>query len=106
MTKKLPFTKAVRARLLKVRDAILAEPKLYNQGSFGVGARPKSCGTACCIAGWYCVFLPKSDPMKEGYDDRALTRDTGVWIELWSATGRQWPYPFNKQFMRARTAKQ
>lgn len=104
--KRLPFTKEIRARWRKVKAAILRDPQFYDQRAYGDGQRPRDCGSACCLAGWYAAFLPSNDPLKRSGDFLAVKRDVGLHHTITSSYGIDWPEPFATRYQRAASNKQ
>ncbi len=110
-------------RLRRVRAAILANPRLYNQNS--IQCADESCGTAACILGWANTLFPKTskrqrDAAKKSWNAedehyfsvlspdarRTLTCGTAALYltavqakRLW--TPDQWPNPFRDEESRA-----
>lgn len=99
--KALPFTPEIRARWRKVRAAILAEPKKYDQGEWGHGARP-TCSAPACLSGWFHHFTPKQRKRDQfgstiasdmpGFDTSTLTDGAAI----------GWPEPFYTQWHNER----
>ena len=96
-----------KALLLKVKEAILAEPKNYDQNNL--------CGTACCIAGHaVAIAKPKTWSRLNKEDDGALMADTaksllGLDNEQYYRIcnyAHSWPEPFDTKFGCATTSKQ
>jgi hypothetical protein len=105
------LTREAVAKLVQVRDAILAEPKLYDQSTFGNPHNP--CRSACCLAGWVMWF---DDPDKFKATVKTSWHSVSVWArrilgvetgdgELWRrglfCDGEDWPEPFGSQFGKA-----
>lgn len=93
--------------LLKVKEAILADPKTYDQENW--------CGTACCIAGHAVaiaqpsLYLGARDGMGGGaaivYDAANLALDLyGYEFDKLCASGDNWPEPFASEYCEADAA--
>jgi hypothetical protein len=109
--------------------AVLAEPKLYNQNTFGETTneeKPTICNTVCCAAGW-AVFLNNrslySKLMKiqladnntyPPWEDEALKAlgleevNTSSYNQVSSlfSSASSWPEPFCDDYQDATTPKQ
>lgn len=61
-------------RLRRVKEAILAEPELFNQAACGGGL----CGTPRCILGWAHSLFPASTPKQRARVARAAEEYNGT----------------------------
>lgn len=102
--------------LLKVKAAILAEPRAFNMSQWSLPAPDAPCGTACCIAGWAKVLDmglktpgeaskilddPESgnDRFSEGTDSLQLSVAEEGRLCYWA----NWPAEFSEQYYEARS---
>lgn len=118
------LSKKTIQKIRKMIAAVLAEPELYNQNTFGEklcktnGAA--TCGTTCCAAGW-AVWL-KDRSLYDKLMTKELKKQSVPWVpEALKALGlevidgyntdilfgaaEEWPYPFCDQYDNATTDK-
>lgn len=114
-------------KIRRMIAAVLAEPELYDQNTFGEQIckddGQQVCGTVCCAAGWavwldnkplYARLMEKEIKnvgwLDLGWPARALealdlTCDDGETDHLFGAAS-DWPYPFSVQYGNASNPKQ
>ena len=103
------LTKANIRAIEGVRDAILAEPALYDQRWFADVDNP--CGGACCLAGW-AVWLDNPEEFdalarKGSNMHRAAEKlfGCGIHDSFLFGSGALWPLPYADQLTAATTKK-
>ena len=101
-------------KLEAVRDAILAQPRLYDQYQF-FGSAADPCGTACCFAGWVIwldspkqfVNMVKSHSVNNfPLNARAVLGVKAAWERGFFGTWVSWSSPYNDLFYEANSAKE
>ena len=108
-----------RELLLKIKQAILDEPKGFQMGGFkkqrihsdsvcsdyGLAWEFPRCGTACCIAG-YALTLSGKDPDREENVVSTAKDLLGINNGLVLFYVEDWPVDLKKRFLEAKTPEE
>lgn len=98
--------------LLKVKAAILAEPRKFDMNWWFINNEESPCGTTACIAGWAVAIHGRFKSLKQGYAleshpcrlaERLLKLDESISRNLFHV--EDWPSEFSYRYDRCKTPR-